>query len=499
MKKRLTAALLALIVVLSAMPNAGALLSGFSKTRTYRNQFSDVSTSSWYYDTVKTAYELGIFNGTSDTKFSPNKTLNADEMTALLARIHAAYYGNTITENANGSWAEKYYAYVTSHIDSGYRNSLNSKTAVTRLDFAYWMSKALPDKEYTAINTVPSGQIYDLEQSNTQRANRVYLLYRAGILSGNDKYGTFAPQSSITRVQVAAIISRMIDPSQRQRFTLKQHTNADDAYLNGMNLLSNGDFVGALEALYRYKSLNPSTDADNAIKTALNRLSLSAVISASGQPKAQFTDATAADYSDARTAYVYLVLTDRQTGKKQVAASIRTNYASHFGFNNDSIKMVKNTDDSWLFYVWTGEGNTSTFLYTLHTNQVKTLESGITNWDFKGEYIIGETMTFGVGERADLFIYNWSGNLLHSRKIVASHTLEGNYVYFVESENGSGTTTYYVRRMELGRYTPATLCTIQLRNGTSYLWMESGTVKWQDLSTHTEHSMNIHSPYDVSL
>ena len=222
MKKRLTAALLALVMVLGAMPNAGALLDGFSRIRTYRNQFSDVSTSSWYYSTVKTAYELGIFNGTSDTKFSPNKTLNADEMTALLARIHAAYYGNTIAENSNGSWAEKYYSYVTSHIDSGYRNSLSSKTAVTRLDFAYWMSKALPDKEYTAINTVPSGQIYDLEQSNTQRANRVYLLYRAGILSGNDKYGTFAPQSSITRVQVAAIISRMIDPSQRQHFTLKE-------------------------------------------------------------------------------------------------------------------------------------------------------------------------------------------------------------------------------------------------------------------------------------
>ena len=115
MKKRLTAALLALVMVLGAMPNAGALLDGFSRIRTYRNQFSDVSTSSWYYSTVKTAYELGIFNGTSDTKFSPNKTLNADEMTALLARIHAAYYGNTIAENSNGSWAEKYYSYVTSH------------------------------------------------------------------------------------------------------------------------------------------------------------------------------------------------------------------------------------------------------------------------------------------------------------------------------------------------------------------------------------------------
>ena len=38
--------MLALVMIAGAIPNAGALLSGFSKTRTYRNQFSDVSTSS---------------------------------------------------------------------------------------------------------------------------------------------------------------------------------------------------------------------------------------------------------------------------------------------------------------------------------------------------------------------------------------------------------------------------------------------------------------------
>ena len=307
------------------------------------------------------------------------------------------------------------------------------------------------------------------------------------------------PQNDISYSDSFSQFNDSEDLSQPQQSTLKQRTSADEAYLNGMNLLENGDFIGALESLYRYKSLNPSTDADNAIKSALNRLSLSAVTSADGQPQAQFTDSTAVDYSDAQTAYVYLVLTDCQTGKKQVTASIHTNYSSYFGFNNDSIKMVKNNGDSWLFYVWTGEGNTSTFLYTLHTNQVKTLESGITNWEFKGDYIIGESITFGVGERAGLFIYNWSGSLLHNRTIVASHTLEDNYIYFVESENGNGTTTYYVRRMELGRYTPTTLCTIELHNGTNYLWMESGNVKWQDLSTQTLHTMNIHSLYDVSL
>lgn len=56
MKKKLIAALLAATVAAGTMPSAGALLDGFTASRTYSNQFTDVPTNAWYYNSVKTAY-----------------------------------------------------------------------------------------------------------------------------------------------------------------------------------------------------------------------------------------------------------------------------------------------------------------------------------------------------------------------------------------------------------------------------------------------------------
>ena len=222
MKKRLTAALLALVMVLGAMPNAGALLDGFSRIRTYHNQFSDVPTSAWYYNTVKSSYELGIFNGTSDTKFSPDKELTLIEIIALMARIHAAYYGNEIKETAyDDAWYSKYGEYVSRNITNE-TNTDNFSYAVSRAEFVHLMSMTLPSSEFGRINDISDGQIPDINNCDSKTRSEIYMFYRAGILSGNDAYGTFSPNSNITRVQVAAIISRMIDPSQRQHFTLKE-------------------------------------------------------------------------------------------------------------------------------------------------------------------------------------------------------------------------------------------------------------------------------------
>ena len=224
MKKKLIAALLAATVAAGTMPSAGALLDGFTASRTYSNQFTDVPTNAWYYNSVKTAYELGLTSGTSATTFSPKKSVNVNETTAFLARIHAVYNGNEITGQPDASWSSKYYDYVTDFIDSGYMgDGLYELAAEPRWEFAYQLSKALPDCEYTEINYIPDGQIPDLpvSQYGYDVVNRIYMLYRAGILSGNDAYGTFAPNSNVTRAEVTAIISRMIDPAQRKTFTLK--------------------------------------------------------------------------------------------------------------------------------------------------------------------------------------------------------------------------------------------------------------------------------------
>lgn len=193
--------------------------------------FTDVPSTAWYYNSVKSAYELGITAGTSASKFSPDQNLTTDQLTVFLARIHAAYHHNEIVEVQNpSSWTDKYYYYVEQYIDSSYRDSIfGGMDHEQRWHFAYWISKALPDSAYTAINNVPDGQILDLTENKIytedgsfdEISNRIYMLYRAGILTGNTAYGHFNPKGYVTRAEVTAIITRMIDLDQRKTFQLK--------------------------------------------------------------------------------------------------------------------------------------------------------------------------------------------------------------------------------------------------------------------------------------
>ena len=67
----------------------------------------------------------------------------------------------------------------------------------------------------------------------------IYLLYRAGVLGGNDDKGTFAPMSNIKRSEVAAIVARMALPELRKEITLK----SSGASIGNVSDLTPGEVV----------------------------------------------------------------------------------------------------------------------------------------------------------------------------------------------------------------------------------------------------------------
>jgi hypothetical protein len=71
---------------------------------------------------------------------------------------------------------------------------------------------ALPESELKAQNTVNS--LPDVD-SKTPNYAAIMLLYKAGVLMGNDEKGTFRPGDPITRAETAAIIARLILPAER--------------------------------------------------------------------------------------------------------------------------------------------------------------------------------------------------------------------------------------------------------------------------------------------
>ena len=72
-----------------------------------------------------------------------------------------------------------------------------------------------------SINTIADGSLPDVTSSSTY-ADEIYMLYRAGVLTGNDRYGTFAPETTIDRASVAALVSRMALPELRKELQLEK-------------------------------------------------------------------------------------------------------------------------------------------------------------------------------------------------------------------------------------------------------------------------------------
>ena len=77
----------------------------------------------------------------------------------------------------------------------------------------------MPSSQYTQKNTVADNAIPDVKTSDSY-AKEIYAFYRAGILIGSDGAGTFYPDSSIKRSEVAAVVTRMYEADARKEINL---------------------------------------------------------------------------------------------------------------------------------------------------------------------------------------------------------------------------------------------------------------------------------------
>ena len=220
MKRRVLSLLLAGVMAASALPGiaSAAGLSNFQKSNTYTpGQFADVPAGSWYAAGVQSAYELGLMTGTGANAFDPSGDLTLAETAVLAARIHSIYTGDGASFTGGAAWYQPYvdYAIQNGVIPSGAYSDYSA--TATRAQFASILAAALPSEALPAINTVTV--LPDVD-ANATYAAAALKLYNAGILTGSDAAGTFNPESSIQRSEVATIVTRMADQSQRKTFTL---------------------------------------------------------------------------------------------------------------------------------------------------------------------------------------------------------------------------------------------------------------------------------------
>lgn len=195
-------------------PNAG---SGADKL-----PFTDVSSNSWYYSSVRSAWEKGLIDGVTASEFRPDATLTVAQAIKLAAALHQLDKTGTVTlRNGSETWYDSYVSYAVANgiIEKDYASytAAQMNAAITRAEFVHIFHGA--ESTYKAINQVADDAIPDVKNGDAF-ASDIYEFYRAGILTGSDVKGTFHPASSIKRSEVATILLRMFETSARKSISL---------------------------------------------------------------------------------------------------------------------------------------------------------------------------------------------------------------------------------------------------------------------------------------
>ena len=108
--------------------------------------FSDVPSTSWFYQDVKIAYELGLINGKTANQFAPNDSLTCAEAVKLAACMHQQYMYGVVTLGNGSPWYENYvdYAWEKGIISRTYAWNKTATRAEVMEIFAFALPEADP-------------------------------------------------------------------------------------------------------------------------------------------------------------------------------------------------------------------------------------------------------------------------------------------------------------------------------------------------------------------
>ena len=178
-------------------------------------------------------------NGVGEGRFAPGQALNSDEALVMAARV--LLMANGETEFPKGPDAQGFWDWAGWY--KGLRFCFGSSVNETENYVNAWYWDALfylaqaagpelfsegityASSRYTffkALGFAARGleleEINQVEQVPGTRDEDILRLYRAGILSGSDGYGSFDGGRELTRAEAAAALARLVEPSLRVDF-----------------------------------------------------------------------------------------------------------------------------------------------------------------------------------------------------------------------------------------------------------------------------------------
>ena len=169
------------------------------------SDFTDVSSSAWYYSAVSFAVDQGLFNGTSDTTFTPNGTMKRGMFLTVLGRYagvdpDAWKAAQVTTDQLNFRSGPGYDYDVLATLYAGDTVTLTGESG------DWYEARAGGQtgyvlKEYTS----PSYHRFGDVDYSAYYAGYVIWGYESGIVSGMSSTA-FEPDGSVTREQICKLL-----------------------------------------------------------------------------------------------------------------------------------------------------------------------------------------------------------------------------------------------------------------------------------------------------
>ena len=224
--------------------------AGGDKTGTTPVSFSDVPNNSWYAANVRAVAEANIINGKGNGVFAPDDNVTLAEVVKLAAAVHAKLTGSSYDFTGGNPWYQPYLDYLDETESFPVLTGYNFNATANRELFANVMAGVLSvmSESERSRNNIADDAIPDVPRNDVSMG--IYSLYRAGIVAGSDAKGTYNPYSNIKRSEVAAIIHRFIDASQRKSITLTAGGSQKSTAISS----DNGDMTGYIPEGWSWKA-----------------------------------------------------------------------------------------------------------------------------------------------------------------------------------------------------------------------------------------------------
>lgn len=180
--------------------------------------YTDVPADSWYYEAASYTAEKGLFSGTGNGQFSPDKTMTRGMFVTVLGRMDGGVENAAAAGGFTDVDADAYYApYVSWASANGIVNGTGNGTFspdsdISREQMCAIFVRYLRDylKQDLSGYQASVDIFADADEISSWAVSEVALAQAMGLVQGSDSEDgmIFRPQASVTRAEAATITMR---------------------------------------------------------------------------------------------------------------------------------------------------------------------------------------------------------------------------------------------------------------------------------------------------